>query len=179
MLYFKKYACFGMLAVGIVFMPLAVSAETAASASYVLEAVVIDAAGGVNSSFAYDALTATAQAGTVGIGGSLSYAAGYGFIAGAARLLEADEGEGEGGIEGEYEGESPDEGEIAEGETEGEPAEGEGPFEGEPAEGESEGEPVEGEVHHEGEIYREKARRWLRLLPEGGKSLDLRRWTEP
>ena len=151
MLCCKEYLCFGVLIATVASAPGAVSAEAAASASYVLEATVMDAAGGVNSSFGYHALTTTAQAGTVGVGGALSYTAGYGFIAGAARLLEEDEGEGEGGIEGEYEGESPEEGEPVEGETEGEPAEGEGPSEGEQAEGESEGEPAEGEVHQEGE----------------------------
>lgn len=149
MLYFKKCLCFGMLAVAMVCVP--VSAQVAASVNYTLEAAVMDGAGGTNASFNYIALTATAQPGTVGVGGSLSYAAGYGFVAGMARLLEGEEGEGESGIEGEYEGESPGEGESFEGETEGEAEEGEGPVEGEEMEGESEGEPGEGEVPAEGE----------------------------
>lgn len=152
MLYCKKCLYFGMLATTIVCTPVKVSAEAAASASYILDATVVDGAGGMNTSFNYDALTATAQPGTVGVGGSLSYATGYGFIAGMARFLEGDEGEGEGGTEGEYEGENPGEGESFEGETEGEFDEGEGPIEGEQAEGESEGEPGEGEAQHEGEL---------------------------
>lgn len=141
-----------MLAAFLVCAPVAVSAQVAASASYTLETSVTDGGGGMNGSYSYDVLTAIAQPGTVGIGGALSYAAGYGFIAGTARLLEGDEDEGEGGTEGEYEGEGPGEGESVEGETEGESGEGEGPFEGEQVEGESEGEPGEGEVHYEGEI---------------------------
>lgn len=148
MWYYKNHLCFVMLAAALVWMPVEVWALTATSPSYTLEATVIDAAGGLNTSYSYDALTATVQPGTVGAGEAYSYAAGFGFIAGAARLLEADEGEG--GSEGEYEGETSEEGESTEGESD----EGEGPPEGEQAEGEvnQEGEiPAEGELEGEGE----------------------------
>jgi hypothetical protein len=151
MLYYRKRLCLGMLAVVLVCAPVTVSAQVAASASYTLEASVVDGAGGMNGSYSYDVLPAIAQPGTVGIGGALSYAAGYGFIAGTARLLEGDEGEGEGEYEGEVpaegEGELPEEGEVvAEGEIS---SEGETPMEGEVvAEGEI---PFEGETSAEGE----------------------------